>query len=385
MQVVLKAQRVSNERLEGWIQDHLRADDWVVIESTGSAWHIYDLLAKRVDKVKVALPQMVKLIAAAPVKTDGRDVFHLARLLAVGWLPEVWVPDLATRDLRGLIAQRMVLIKKRTQLRNQLHAILQRHNIVLPADSSHDALFEERSRPWWDGLAISDSERLRLKQDWLQIEQLTPLITECEAQIYQCSTAHPWRDQAAYLMQFAGVGMIVAMTILSAIGDISRFANAKQLVGYAGLGTYVHVSGQTRRQGSISKRGRAELRYVLVEAAWKAVDHSDYWRTQFERLCRRKPKGVAIVAIARRILVAMWHTLSKHQPDHHANPAQVAKKFLRWSIEMKKSNRGGQSIAEFVRTELDRLGVAQDIGQIPHGQGKPTILPPSQRSASCDT
>ena len=95
------------------------------------------------------------------------------------------------------------------------------------------------------------------------------------------------------------------MTTLSAIGDITRFETAKRLVGYAGLGTYVHESGKTQFHGSIGKHGRSELRHVLVEAAWVAASKSEYWKAEFERLCRRKPKGVAIVAIARRLLVAM--------------------------------------------------------------------------------
>jgi transposase len=103
MKVVMKPKRVENEQLEVWIQEHLQPDDHVVIESTASAWHVYDLLAKRVAIVKVAHPQMVKLIAAAPVKTDGRDVLHLARLLAIGWLPEVWVSSQPVRELRSLL------------------------------------------------------------------------------------------------------------------------------------------------------------------------------------------------------------------------------------------------------------------------------------------
>lgn len=376
MKIVMKPKRVDNDQLEAWIQQNLRPTDWAVIESTGSAWHVYDLLNKQVDVVKVADPQMVKLITAAPVKTDGRDVMHLAHLLAMGWLPEVWVPDKPVRELRALIAHRSNLIEQRTRLRNRLSSILQSHNIMPPAGEP----FAKHNREWWDQLTISAAERLRLKQDWTQIAQLTPLIEECESELNLCATAQPWSDQVAYLMQFSGVGIVTAMTVLSAIGDITRFESAKRLVGYSGLGTYVHDSGQTHRQGPIGKHGRAELRHVLVEAAWVAVSKSEHWRAEFERLCRRKPKGVAIIAVARRLLVAMWHVLTKHQPDIHANEPQVAKKFWRWSSGMRKPSRRGQSTVEFIRTELDRVGLAETVEQIPHGKGKPIILPPSKRT-----
>ena len=115
----------------------------------------------------------------------------------------------------------------------------------------------------------------------------------------------------------------------------------------------------------------------MVEAAWIAVDKSEYWRAHFEQLCKCKPKGVAI---ARRMLEAIWHALTKCQPGIHANEAQVAKKFWRWSFELRKPGRRGQSIVEFARTELDRVGLAKDVEQIPHGKGKPFILPPSKRT-----
>ena len=80
------------------------------------------------------------------------------------------------------------------------------------------------------------------------------------------------------------------------------------------------------------------------------------------------------------MLESMWHALTKRQPDIHANEVQVAKKFLRWSTVLRKPSRRGQSLVEFVRTELDRVGLADTVDQIPHGNGKPFTLPPSKRS-----
>jgi transposase len=103
-----------------------------------------------------------------------------------------------------------------------------------------------------------------------------------------------------YLLQLPGIGLITAMTILSAIGQIERFPTAKKLVGYAGLGAKVHPSGQTHRTGGITKQGRRELRRVLIEAAWTAVRYDQHWHEQFERLAYRIGAQKAIVAIARK-------------------------------------------------------------------------------------
>lgn len=77
------------------------------------------------------------------------------------------------------------------------------------------------------------------------------------------------------LMQLPGIGLYTGMTILAAIGDISRFPSPQQLVGYAGLGARVRASGESYRTGKISKRGRRELRFALIASAWVAVRWSD--------------------------------------------------------------------------------------------------------------
>ena len=124
--------------------------------------------------------------------------------------------------------------------------------------------------------------------------------------------------------------MLSAMTVLAAIGDITRFPSAKKLVGYAGLGASVHDLGQTHRSGRITKQGRSELRGVMVETAWVAVEHHAHWKAQFERLVQRLGKPKAIVAIARKLLVAIWHVLSARAADVHAAKQAIARKLLTW-------------------------------------------------------
>jgi transposase len=116
------------------------------------------------------------------------------------------------------------------------------------------------------------------------------------------------------------------------------FRGPCKLVGYSGLGAGVHASGQTYQTGRITKQGRCELRTTMIEAAWVAVEHHPYWKAQFERLTYSIGKRKAIVAIARKLLVAVWHVLTKHVADCHADPVQVAGTFIRWTLKY-----GGQA------------------------------------------
>ena len=195
-------------------------------------------------------------------------------------------------------------------------------------------MFADKNREWWQDLPLSPTEQLRLRQDLRTLDHVQQQLGEVEAELARLSTVAPWKDFVPYLVQLPGFGLITAMTVLAAIGDISRFPTHKHLVGYAGLGAGIHDSGETHRSKGITKTGRRDLRRVQVEAAWTAVVTHPYWKAQFERLLRHKHKNQAIVAIARRLLVAVWHVLTERVADLRAQPEMVAFKLMMWSWKL---------------------------------------------------
>lgn len=363
-QVVLKPKRISLDDLPAWAQTHLDPTDAVVLEATGNAWYLYDLLTPLVGRCLVANPLQVKWIAAAAVKTDPHDAIRLARLLAANLVPQVWVPPSHVRELRALIAHRRQLVRQQTRLKNQLHSVLHRHHISPPQGDP----FAVRNHHWWLALVLSPTERLRLQHALDTLTHVQKQLAEVEEELHRLSTQQPWKEQVLFLVQLPGFGLLSAMTVLSAIGDISRFPTSKQLVGYAGLGAGVHDSGQCHRDKGITKQGRRELRRVLIEAAWVAVQKSPYWRQEFQRLTRRKHPNVAIVAIARRLLVAVWHVLTECAADRHAVPEMVALKLMIWSWKLTDQQRGGLTSRQFVRYGLLRLRLGDNLTHLTTGQ-----------------
>jgi transposase len=371
-EMVLPPRKVSLVEFEGWAKKHLRPSDEVVLEATTNAWYIYDLLEPLVARVVVCHPPQVKLIAAAFVKTDKKDTMTLAKLLAIGAIPAVWVPPMYVRELRALINHRQRLIAQQTRTKNRLRSLLQRQHIVPPEGD----LFSQAQRAWWHKLDLNSSEKLRARQDLIILDQLGPLISEVETEIERLSVTEPWAEQTPYLLQLPGIGLITAMTILGAIGEIERFPTAKKLVGYAGLGARIHSSGQTHRTGGITKQGRKELRAVLVEAAWTAVRYDQYWQEQFERLADRIGRQKAIVAIARKLLIIIWHVLTAKVADRRAEPQQVARYFIHWGRQLRVKTTLGLKASEFARQHLDRLKLGQQLERVPYGTVT-YCLPPS--------
>ena len=364
---ILLARKIGVDAYPKWAKANLKPGDAVVIEATTNTWNLYDATAPLVGKVVVAHPFEVKQIANARVKTDKLDVYRLARLLAADLVPEVWVPPIEVRELRTLIAHRRKLVKLRTMTKNRLHSLVHRNNLVPPEGGP----FADKNRSWWEGLCLSSVEKLRIRQDLALLDYLEPQIGEVDQELARLSTQPPWEAYTPYLLQLPGFGLINTMTVLSAIGDITRFPHAKKLVGYAGLGSSVHDSGQTHRSGHITKHGRRELRWALVEAAWVAVDTHPHWKEQFQKLTRRMKSNKAIVAIARKLLVVIWHVMTERVADRKADPDMVAFKLMTWSWKLNDFQRGGLTARQFVRYCLMQLQLGENLTHVRRAGQRP--------------
>lgn len=370
-EVVLPVRRLGIGRYADWAAKHLRATDAVVLEASTNTWVLYDLTEPYAGKVQVAHPYEVKQIANARVKTDKQDVYRLARLLAADLVPEVWVPPVPVRELRNLIAHRRRLVKLRTMTCNRLQSLLHRYNIPRP----EGGLYGAKNRDWWQQLPLDETESLRLNHDLALLDLLAAQLDDLDRELHRLSTLEPWQPFMPYLLQLPGFGMRISMTVLSAIGDITRFPTAKHLVGYAGMGSSVHDSGQTYYTGRITKKGRKELRWAMVQAAWSAVRYHPFWKAEYQKLRRRKSKGKAIVAIARRLLVVVWHVMSERVADRRADPDMVGFKLMTWAWKLSPAERGGLSVPQFVRYQLMQLELGAELTHLQRAQNRPIPSP----------
>jgi transposase len=376
-EIVLNPRRISLEKWPAWAKANLRPTDAVVLEATTNAWDIYDQIVPLVGRVVVAHPPHVKWIAEARVKTDRHDVLRLAHLLAANLIPEVWVPPVAVRELRALMAYRHRLVQTGTRARNRLHSLLHRHNLKPPPGK----IFARKHRDWWLALDLSPTQRMHIRHDLATIDQVDQQLADIQQELSRLSTTQPWADQVPLLLQLPGFGLIVTLTVLAAIGDISRFPHPKKLVGYAGLGASIHDSGDKRRTGRITKHGRKELRWVLVEAAWRAAESHPYWKAQYSRLERRLGSNKAAVAIARKLLVAVWYILTERTADRHADPDKVAFKYIMWSWKLDDAKRKGMSTRQWARYQLMRLQLGEDLTHIMRGGHRYPIAPAEELQA----
>jgi transposase len=372
LDITLPQQRVPLERVEGWIAAKLTRQDAVVLEMTTNAWQLYDELVPHVHSVILVHPPHVALIVRSQVMTDKIAAFTLARLHCKGLFTGIWVPPEQVRDLRATLAERTKMTRLATQAKNRLHAVLHRHHLAPP----EGAPFLSQRREWWLGLPVSPLERQRIACD---LDTLAFAEQQTAALGQTLTTLAADEQRLVLLIQLPGISLLVALTILAAIGDIRRFPDAKHLVGYAGLGARIHDSGQTTRTGRITKTGRRDLRAGMVEAAQSAANTHPHWQAELARLEPRLGRNKAIVAIARKLLVAVWHVLTEGCADRYAEPERVARKLLAHAYRLGRARRPDhQGSALYVRQQLDRLHLGAHLSAIHWGQRRVIPLPPSQ-------
>ena len=333
--------------LEGFGK-RLQASDEVVVEATGNAMAVVRVLSPFVARVIIANPLQVKAIAYAHVKTDKIDAGVLANLYAAGFLPEVWTPDADTEQLRRLVARRNQVVKHRTRIKNEVHAILHAH--LIPR-CPHVDLFNRRGREWLARQPLPCDETAAIERHVRELDRLGEDLVLLDREAAQAILGNPAVER---LITITGVNVVVAAGLVAAIGDIRRFASPQKLVSYLGLNPRVRQSGLGLAQhGRISKVGRSQARAMLVEAAWAAAKAAGPLRAFFIRIRARRGHQVAAVAVARKLTVLCWHLLAKQSDYLWARPALVANK--KRSLELqagrpaKKGNQRGSAYAYNVK------------------------------------
>jgi transposase len=314
------------EQLELFAQS-LSPDDRVVLEATGNALAIARILDPHVAEVVLAHAKQVRAISHAKVKTDKVDAKVLADLLAADLIPRVWIGDERTRAMRRLVTRRRGLVKRRTQIKNELSAALHRN---LKGRNPASDPFGKKGREWLAAQQLPLDERLTVDGCLRQLDFLGQELAAVDRIIAGLAVNDA---DVRRLMTIPGVDVTTASTLVAVIGDIRRFPSPRHLVGYLGLHPTVRQSGNgPARHGRTSKEGSAAARHVLVEAAWASAKSPGPLRAFAQRTAARRGRHVATVAVARKLAVLTWHLLTRGEDYAYRQPALVARKLRRLEL-----------------------------------------------------
>jgi len=318
----------------------------VCYEAGPSGYALYRQMVELGVACEVVAPTLVPVKPGDRVKTDRRDARKLARSYRAGDLTAVWVPDPAHEALRDLVRAREAAKADQLRARHRLLKFLLRHG------RRPDAATKAWSTKWW-GWAREQRFEYPVQQTVLldyigEVEHAGARIAGLEQALEAAVASLPEKPRAVIegLQALRGIAQLSALTIVTEVGELSRFRRPRQLMAYSGLTPSEHSSGEKVRRGAITKTGNAHLRRVLLEAAWtyrhrpalganmrarqervsaevKAIASKAQERlcSRYQRLLARgKPACKVASAVARELLGFIW-AIGVHLERHPGAPA----------------------------------------------------------------
>lgn len=231
-------------------------------------------------------------------KTDRRDAEHLMRLLIENRFPRIWVPSLEVRDVRQLLVHRHKQVQARTRSKNQLQAMALSCGI-----QKKRKLWTKAGREELEQLPLLPYAAERRKRLLEALDGLEAEISELDRRVAEEARQRP---EVVLLMTHPGVGPVTGLAMVLTLGPAERFESAKQVGSYFGLIPREESSGGKQRLGKISKQGNSFLRFLLVEAGQTAARLDPQLKRFYRRLATRKNRGVAKVAVARKLATRLY-------------------------------------------------------------------------------
>jgi len=291
---------VTNEKLalRKYFRQFRGKEVQVAVEACGFWPAFREVVEPEVKRLVLVHPQRVKAIASAKLKNDRVDSATLAHLLRCDLLPESWKADRETRARRQQVRLRATLVRQRTRLKNQVHAVLHQQWLRSPVTD----LFGKRGRWWLNGVKLPQKARESVQ---VCLRLLDGYSEEIQKQNPPLSEKAKHDERVEWLMTIPGIGECSAMMVLAEIGDVGRFRDPDALCSYAGLVPRVRESAGKAARGGITRQGSPWLRWMMVEAAQVATRSSPAARRYYEKLLRKKHKHVARVAQARKLLISL--------------------------------------------------------------------------------
>ena len=316
-------------------------------EAGPCGYGVYRQIISLGHQCDVVAPSLIPRKAGDRIKTDRRDAMSLARLYRSGELTAVWVPDREQEAMRDLMRARSDMKGMELQARQRLNAFLLRHSRI-----HSGRRWTKAHQRWLEELRFDQPVQQIVFVEYMDcLEQARMRVRGIEQQIDQAWPQWKLAPVVEALMALRGVDLMTAMTVMSELGDITRFDSPPQLMAYLGLVPREHSSGDSQWRGGITKTGNRHVRRLLVEGSWsyrfparktaylqkRAKKASEAvqaiaWKAQ-KRLCGRyryfiakgKLSVQACTAVARELVGFIWaiacEVMGKNRPYDFSSTA----------------------------------------------------------------
>jgi transposase len=279
----------------------LAAPAVVGVEASGYSLWFHRFIEESGHQLLVGNASAIRQFARRRQKNDHRDAQLLLDLLLHGDFPTVHVPSPASRDVLALLRYRHRLVRMRTMLRNGLQAVALSHQLRLGP-----RLFTAQGQQQLTALPLTGAYAAQRQHSLGLLDSLGERVRAIEKELESRAQQDA---RVVRLRTHPGVGLLTSIAVVHALEPVARFDRARRIAAYCGLDPKEHSSGDTQRFGHISKQGNRLLRFLLVEAAHSAIREEDDLRRFYFRLESRRNSAVALVAVARKLVLRLYRML----------------------------------------------------------------------------
>jgi transposase len=293
--------KVPLSRLSSWAEKHTTPQDTLVLEASGNSFYVVRRLRALPRQALVLESCQMGRLKEAHANNDKISAVRIGKAYLAGTAKEVWVPDPKTQERRDWFHAHRKAVKRCTQMRNRLLSYLSDHGERLGKKAT---LTEEALRPL----------REWSPRQWQVVSGYLMELRHADEQ------RRHWRSLIAQevvtdpvllsIVRLCGVRDLVAFAVGAIVGDITRFGEPRKLVKYIGLNPAFDDSGENEWHGGVGGHGRGDLRALLIQSAHAVLRSRSPVAKWGRKLAARKDSvGLAVVAIARRLAVAIWYLL----------------------------------------------------------------------------
>lgn len=282
----------------------------VALESCCGAAEFADQLRQSTCwEVRLAHPGYVNRMKHNPDKSDYSDARLLADLGRVGYIPEVWLPPRAIRELRTLVRRRQTAVERRKATKLRILSLLRARRIKRPDGVRRP--WTKSWHQWVRTIDLSENDRWVLEDDLNELDHATSQIERTEARLRCVTDDDPMVN---FLLTIDGIGHVTAWTLRSEIATVSRFRRSKQLSRFCGTSPRNASSGERMSDSGLIRAGNAYLKTVIFQAAHRLIRTSRRWSAFAARLMSEgKPRNVAVAAVANRWVRWLFHRMKEFE------------------------------------------------------------------------
>jgi transposase len=313
------------EDLLAWIRT-IPSPKELTLEATFNWSLFYELMKNEVDQIHLAHPKKTRIIGEAEIKNDRLDAQVLARLTRSRFLPEAYISSQEIREMRSLLRFRCQLVWKRTTVKSEIHALVDRHIFPTEKPFGLKSLFTQKGVRFLETMGLPGRDRFILDELLCQLREINGHLDQVES--FVASQPLPREEDSRWLKTVPGMGgKVLHLIVLAEIATIHRFRSPDALIHYAGLIPKERSSGEKRFRGRLVKDRNTFLQQALLEAVTGACFRDKGLKVYYQQVKKRAGSSAARVATARKLLRCIYGVLKEqraYRPFLVSDNAQTA-------------------------------------------------------------